>query len=107
MDKRVTVISLESKVENVEVKTNDAKYCLTGQRTTDKHGVRAFDGGGVIRLEDGVEIARIESWSRHGGLSMRTNPGQDIMVAVTVVKELVDAFTGADVQPAEKEGGAA
>lgn len=101
------VIRIVNKLEDVEVKTTDGLYCLTGQLTSDEHGVRAFDGGGVIRVDDGVEIAHIESWSRHNGLSVRTSPGQDIMVVAAVVKELTDAFTGTDGQPAAKEGGAA
>ena len=108
MNNKVTVTRLISKVEDIEVKTTDNKYRLAGQLTSDDRGVRAFDGGGVVRQDDGVEIAHIESWSRHAGLSVRTCAGQDIMVVAAVIKELTDAFTtGADEQSAAEEGGAA
>ena len=107
MSSKMKVIRIVNKLEDVEVKTTDGLYCLTGQLTSDEHGVRAFDGGGVIRVKDGVEIARIESWSRHSGLSVCTNTGHDIMVVAAVVKELTDAFTEANEQPAAEEGGEA
>lgn len=101
------VIRIVNKLEDVEVKTTDGQYCLTGQLTSDEHGVRAFDGGGVVRKEDGVEVACIDSWTRQGGLIVRFSPGHDVLDVSTVLKELTDAFTGTDGQPAAEEGGAA
>lgn len=107
MSANLNVIRLIGKTEEVEVTTGDGKYRLGGQLASNGSGASGFNGGGVVRQEDGVEIVHIDSWSRHGGLSMRIGVGMDLMEVSAVVKELVDAFTGADVQPAEEEGGAA
>ena len=102
MDKKVNVIRLVSKVEDVEIKTADEQYRLSGRLTSDQDGAIAFDGGAVQRQEDGAEIARVNSWSRHSGLSVSILPGQDLVGASGVVKSLIDMLVGD-----QQEGGAA
>ena len=108
MSDKIKVISLVNKKEQVEVSTGDNKYSLTGVLSSDEYGARAFDGGAVVRSEDGVQVACINSWSRHGGLSVQIQSGQDLMGVSTVVKELTDAFEYEEprMEPAT-EGGAA
>lgn len=106
MNEKVSVIRLVSKVEEVEVKTSDSRYRLSGRLVGDEKGALAFDGGAVVCQDDGVEVARVESWSRNDGLSIRIKAGRDLMEVSTVIKELIDTFAKTD-NLATEEGGAA
>lgn len=108
MSATLKVTRLIGKTEEVEVTTADGKYRLSGKLDSNSSGASAFNGGNVVHKEDGVEVAFIDSWTRHGGLIVRFGAGQDVLEVSAVIKELADAFTaGADEQPAAEEGGAA
>ena len=108
MSANLKVTRLIGKAEEVEITSADGKYRLSGKLDSDTSGASMFNGGDVVRKEDGVAVACIDSWNRHGGLIVRFGVGQDVLEVSAVIKELTDTFTaGADEQPAAEEGGAA
>ncbi len=107
---RIKVVEVVSMTERVEATTADGKYCMSGERVTNNGNVTDFGGGGVIRVEDGTEVARVQACHRDTGMTVQYNRGYDFGEISSALQDLTEAIMDREAPDEAKvaeEGGEA